>query len=47
MQPRITQSMNEGLTREFTPDEVNVALGQMSTLKALGPDGFGVYFFYS
>jgi hypothetical protein len=45
VQPRITQTMNEGLTREFSPEEVNDALGQMVPLKAPGSDGFGVCFF--
>lgn len=42
---KIDEAMNEGLTREFTPDEVDKALSQMHPLKALGLDGFGVSFF--
>jgi hypothetical protein len=45
VQSRVTQSMNVGLMRCFTPDEVDAALGQMSSMKAPGPDGFGVCFF--
>lgn len=45
VQPRITQAMNEGLTRTFTFDEVDRALTQMLSLKTPGPDGFGVCFF--
>lgn len=45
VQPRITQAMNEGLTKSFTSDEVDRALTQMPSLKAPGPDGFGVCFF--
>jgi hypothetical protein len=45
IQPRITQEMNLGLTRLFTPDEVDIALAQMPALKAPGPNGFGVSFF--
>jgi hypothetical protein len=45
VRPRVTQFMNEGLTRPFTHDEVDRALAQMPSLKAPGPDGFGVCFF--
>jgi len=37
--------MNAGLTRCFTPEEINEALAQMYPLKAPGPDGFGVCFY--
>ena len=40
MEPRVTPSMNEGLLRELTVEEVGLALNQMSPLKAPGLDGF-------
>ena len=36
VQPRVTSSMNQKLTMEFTIDEVYVVLKQMYLLKALG-----------
>jgi hypothetical protein len=45
VQSRVTSEMNMGLTRTFTPDEVDRALAQMPTIKAPCPDGFGVNFF--
>ncbi|XP_075654756.1 uncharacterized protein LOC142624916 [Castanea sativa] len=44
-QPRVTSSMNQKLTMEFTVDEVNVALKQMYPLKAPGPDGMPPLFY--
>nr|POE86412.1 hypothetical protein CFP56_17290 [Quercus suber] len=38
VQPKVTSSMNQKLTMEFTADEVNVVLKQMYPLKAPGPD---------
>ena len=45
VQPRVTSSMNQKLTMEFTADEVNVALKQMYPLKAPRPDGMPHLFF--
>jgi exonuclease III len=45
VQVRVTPQMNAGLTRCFTPEEINEALAQMYPLKAPGPDGFGVCFY--
>ena len=45
MQPRVTSSMNQKITMEFTADEVNMALKQMYPLKALGPDGMPPLFY--
>ena len=45
VQPRVTYSMNQKLTMEFTTDEVNVALKQMYPLKAPGPNGMSPLFY--
>ena len=45
VQPRVTSSMNQKLTMEFTADEVNVALKQMYPLKAPRLDGMPHLFF--
>jgi hypothetical protein len=37
--------MNENLLKDFSKDEVYVALQQMVPLKAPGPDGMSVGFF--
>lgn len=42
---RVTPSMNVGLIREFTGDEVDQAINQTQPLKAPRPDGFGACFF--
>ena len=42
---RVTSSMNELLLKEFTMDEVGVALNQMVPNKAPGPDGFFTNFY--
>ena len=39
VQPRVTQSMNSMLVKEFQAGEVHKALKQMYPLKAPGPDG--------
>ena len=43
--PKISDSMNEDLCRDFTPEEISDALFQMRPLKAPGPDGFPARFF--
>jgi hypothetical protein len=45
IEQRVTPSMNERLLREFTMEEVELALNQMSPLKASGPDGFSGDFY--
>jgi hypothetical protein len=37
--------MNSDLVREFTPKEVNCALGGIGDLKAPGPDGMPAVFY--
>ena len=44
VQPRVTSSMNQKLTMEFTIDEVYVVLKQMYLLKALGQTVCLLYF---
>ena len=45
VQPKVTESMNSSLLREFQSSEVYRALKQMYPLKALGPNGMPLYFF--
>ncbi|XP_075650222.1 uncharacterized protein LOC142620797 [Castanea sativa] len=45
VQPKVTDSMNSSLVREFQPSEVYRALTQMYPLKAPGPDGMPPLFF--
>jgi hypothetical protein len=45
VEPRVTGSLNEALVKEFTNEEVGIALNQMALLKAPGPDGFSACFF--
>ena len=47
IQPLITEDMNNGLTKEFTRHEVDIALKEMAPLKAPGPDGMPPLFFQS
>ena len=47
IQPLVTEDMNISLTREFTRQEVEIALKDMAPLKALGPDGMPPIFFQS
>jgi hypothetical protein len=42
---QVSSQMNEQLLKEFTAEEVSIALSQMAPLKAPGPDGFPVCFF--
>ncbi|XP_035551035.1 uncharacterized protein LOC118349641 [Juglans regia] len=41
MEKRITKEMNDDLQREYSKDEVVVAMQQIGPLKSPGPDGFG------
>jgi hypothetical protein len=41
----VTGEMNADLLKGFTNEEVGVAISQMATLKASGPDGFMAKFF--
>ena len=45
IQPKVTTTMNEELTRTFTAQEIKVALKQMYPLKAPGPNGMPPIFF--
>ena len=47
IQPLVTEDMNISLTREFTRQEVDLALKDMALLKAPGPDGMPPLFFQS
>ena len=47
IQPIVTEEMNTNLTRDFTKQEVNLALKEMAPLKAPGPDGMPPLFFQS
>ena len=39
IEPKVTDSMNQELLRDFTREEIDFALRHMEPLKALGPDG--------
>jgi hypothetical protein len=45
LSPKVTQSMNEDLLKEFTAAEVDAALAQMHPLKSPGLDGFSACFY--
>lgn len=45
MECKVTADMNHCLMATFTVEEISRALSQMSSLKALGPDGFFVGFY--
>jgi hypothetical protein len=45
MKTKVTASMNEALTKEFSDAEIEKALFQIGPLKAPGPDGFHARFF--
>ncbi|KAL0355533.1 UNVERIFIED_CONTAM: putative mitochondrial protein [Sesamum radiatum] len=45
MEKRITEAVNNELTRPFTPDEITSALLQMHPFKSPGPDGMSPFFF--
>lgn len=42
---RITQTTNETLQEDFTPEEIKDALDAIGDLKAPGPDGLPTIFF--
>ena len=45
VQPKVTTSMNQSLTRDFNAAKIKVALKQMYPLKAPGLDGMPSLFF--
>ena len=45
IQPKVTTTMNEELTRTFTAQEIKVALKQMYPLKTPGPNSMPPIFF--
>ncbi|KAF5458995.1 hypothetical protein F2P56_022987 [Juglans regia] len=47
VQPSVTKVMNDRLLKDFTKEEVEVALNQIGALKAPGPNGFGAIFFHN
>ena len=47
IQPLVTEDMNTNLTRDFTKQDVDLALKEMAPLKAPGPDGMPPLFFQS
>lgn len=42
---KVTHEMNAGLTRPYTPEEVDFALRQMQPMKEPRPDSYGACFF--
>jgi len=47
IKPSVTQEMNEQLLKPFTKEEVEVALNQMESITAQGPDGMPPLFYHS
>jgi hypothetical protein len=45
IEQRVTNDMNTQLLKEFTANEISVALAQMQPLKSPGPDGFTACFY--
>jgi len=42
---RVTEAMNDELTRDYTEEEIKTALDSMRDLKAPGPDGMPALFY--
>ena len=42
---KVTKEMNQLLIKEFTREEIEVALNQMHPIKAPGPNGMSAIFF--
>lgn len=42
---RVTNEMNDQLSKVYTREEIKAALYQMYPFKSTGPDGFGAFFF--
>ena len=42
---KVTEGMNQSLIKEFTREEIEVALNQMHPTKAPGPDSMSAIFF--
>jgi hypothetical protein len=45
VEPKVTESMNEDLCKEYSDEEIGDALFQIGPIKAPGPDGFSARFF--
>ena len=45
MESKVSVKMNQDLIKQFTKEEVEVALKQMHPAKALGPDGMSAVFY--
>ena len=47
VQPSVTETMNSMLLKDFTREEVEIAMKQMEPITALGPDGMPSLFYQS
>jgi hypothetical protein len=45
VEPKVTESMNEDLCKEYSDEEIGDELFQIGPIKASGPDGFLARFF--